>query len=637
LQGVALCVERAFHHVETRQAGGADAALVTAIQQLTAAGVDIIVDDLFGPRDFPFQDDVVARAAEDDETDRLTAYFGPPSRKRHLWMFVGTTGTIGLILALILLFQTEPPEDVQIVLTRKEEPAEQAIKPTPTPDPVVVTKVEPEPSPQPEPEPEAEPEPPPVEDDFDVEVILLPGPPEKNQGEQFEVTGGAEPVVPNDGFQKIVDDWQPADLVNQNRVDAWAQLQQLVPLEPFGPSDTTSQEKPGGGFSATFVSNQPRRGTQSLLMPYEMTVTNSGPTTIDRLVMNQTLPESVELRETSAVHAADNRTLRWEFEGLQPREQWTVPMVVVPTQQGQVKIPTTLDVGKSTSAKTYIQQPRIELSLTCEPAARYKKYHQIVFLMKNTGEVPLDNLLMDVKLTSNLWHRFGREFEFFHKHLEVGATRRALLHVKTEELGGAQLQASLITDEGAGADGRCEFVVVGNGEIEARGMEAPSSEGVEAESEFHEPQPLPEETPDWRERSSQPEDRTEPMPEAADDSFTRPVDRPVDRSLKDAEGPPVEDQPVRKAPERTPRNQPAESPTNQPAEKPDHKPEQVDDFPDFPGFDEPLPKRKPPSEKPVDEIEAPKESEPVDDPFDPLNSTEEDPFAPKEQEPDFFE
>jgi len=577
---------------------------------------------------------VAARASEDDETDRLTVLFGPPSPKRNLWMFVGTTGTAGVILAIILLFSTEPPEDAQIVIKKNPEPSQKVVEeivtpePEAKPEPTFVAKVEPTP----------EPEPQPVQDEFDVEVFLLPGPPEKNQGEQFEVTGGDPPVIPNEGFSLVRTNWQQSDLLNREPVDPWAQLQKLVPLEPFGPQDFVHGEiNPRGAITASYVTTQPRRGTQSLLMPYEMTVTNTGLSTIERIVMQQELPASVELRETSAVHAAENQTLRWEFEGLQPREQWTVPMVVVPTLQGQVKLPTTINVGRSTSTKTLIQRPDIELSLTCEPAAQYKKYHQIVFLMKNTGEVPLNNLLIDVQLTGNLWHRFGKEFEFFHKQLEVGQTRRALLHVKTEDLGGANLQASLVTDEGADAGGHCQFVIIGNGEIEARGIEAPE---VNAE-EFVQPEVSPNEEPNWRERGSEPQPKL--VPESFDEPFSRPAEKP--RSLKEA----AEAKPVETPKETTPTEQPISDSKPKPQPKPSSTP--ADDFPSFPGNYEPLPERKPVPEKqpaeskpikespfdaPPNQDETKKPETPAKDPFGPSESKDEDPFAPKKND-DFFD
>ncbi|GEM_PF-1365315 len=584
------------------------------------------------------KDYVAARASEDDETNRMTILFGPPSPKRNLWMFVGTTGTLGLILAIILLFNGQPPEDVQIVLPKTLEPNNKVVEekkepePDVKPEPTFVAKVEPKAEPKPEP--------PPIEDKFDVEVILLPGPPEKNQGEQFEVTGGDPPVVPNEGFSLVRTNWQQSDLLNRDQIDPWSQLQKLVPLEPFGPSDYVVEANHGGAITASYVTTQPRRGTQSLLLPYEMTVTNTGATSIDRVVMQQKLPESVELRDTSAVHAAENRTLRWEFEGLQPREQWTVPMVVVPTLQGQVKLPTTIDIGRSTSAKTLIQRPDIELSLTCEPAAQYKKYHQIVFLMKNTGEVPLNNLLIDVQLTGNLWHRFGKEFEFFHKQLDVGQTRRALLHVKTEDLGGANLQASLVTNEGANAGGQCEFAIIGNGEIEARGVETSTPEIND--DQFVQPQPLPNEEPNWRERGSeQPQPKL--VPENFDEPFARPSAKP--RSLKDAaEATPVEKQPILK--EATPVKQPISD------SKPKLESKPADDFPSFPGNFEQLPERKPVPEKQPAESEPVKESPfdlppkreikeesktPADDPSGPIDAEDEDPFAPQKKNDGFFD
>ncbi|MBD3673546.1 MAG: hypothetical protein HUJ26_08465 [Planctomycetaceae bacterium] len=577
---------------------------------------------------------MAARPSEDDETDRLTVWFGPPSRKRNLWMFVGTTGTVGLILALILLFQTNPPEDVQIAMSKKKaeekKVVEETPEPEPDPEPTIVAKVEPEPEPDPEPEITPEPTPPPVEDQFDVQVILLPGPPEKNQGEQFEVTGEEEPIIPDDGFDLVTTHWQESALLDLPNVDPWAELQKLVPLEPFGPRDYVLDPIPGGAVTASFLTTQPRRGTQSLLMPYEMSLTNTGASKIDRVVLEQSLPASIELRETSAVHAAEDRTLRWEYENLSPQEQWRVPMVVVPTLQGQVSLPTTIEVGRVASAKTLVQRPDIELSLTCEPAAQYKKYHQIVFLMKNTGEVPLHNLLMDVQLTGNLSHRFGQDFEFFEEQLDVGQTRRALLHVKTEDLGGANLQASLVTDEGAEAAGQCEFAIVGNGEIEARGVE--SSPREPGKDEFQQPAPLAEEeSRTWRERKGTAKEKPDFSSESSESSFARPNRAP--RTLQAAEEAATD----RKPPEKE--------------SAPPSKPETVEEFPEFPGF-EPLPERKSASEPsetknesvtepsfdpPPKQDDAAKDSDsPAEDPFAPME-TEEDPFAPSKKEDGFFE
>lgn len=556
-------------------------------------------------------------------------------------MFVGTTGTIGLILALILLFQAEPPEDVQIVLPKPETPETKVVDREPEPQPEPQPEPKPEPKPKPEPtvvakvEPQSEPEfvptPPPVEDEFDVEVYLLPGPPEKNQGEQFEITGGAKPIIPNDGFNLVSTNWQEADLLNKPSIDPWMELQKLVPLEPYGPRNYVLDPNPGGAVTASFMTTQPRRGTQSLLLPYEMTVINTGGDKIDRVVMQQTLPESMTLRETSAVHGVENRTLRWEYEGLAPKQQWTVPMVVVPTMQGQVKVPTTIDIGRSASAKTLIQRPEIELSLTCEPAAQYKKYHQIAFLMKNTGEVPLNNLVMDIQLTGNLWHRFGQEFEFFHKQLDVGQTHRAFLHVKTEDLGGADLHASLVTDEGAGAGGKCEFVIIGDGEIEPRGIKSPSTDSNS--DEFETPQQLPENDPrEWREPGSQPVINPKVAPERFDEPSARPVNQP--RTLKEAEE------------QSSRQDASAAKDTDPPTPK-----ETADEFPGFSEFD-PLPDTKPKTEKPTKETELVEDSSfdtplnksesatdskpPAEESFDPIETTD-DPFSPKKKDDGFFE
>jgi hypothetical protein len=252
-----------------------------------------------------------------------------------------------------------------------------------------------------------------------------------------------------------------------------------------------------------------------------------------------------------------------------------------------------------------------------------------VFKITNTGEVPLHNLLMNIHLTGNLWHRFGQDFEFFHKQLDVGKTREALLHVKTQELGGAQLQASLATDEGADASARCQFTVVKKGAIESREIpERPAPNTTREE-------PSPRKEPKWRTR---PDSDPRVVPDAHDPfslpSAPKPRANPVSRS-KPGEAP-VE-----------------ESPSQQPAPvegKPPAKPESqpADDFPPFPGEVGPLPERKPvvPPKKPL-ESESTKESPfdppaekkeegaktPAEDPFGPM---EEDPFGPPKKEPDFF-
>lgn len=595
-------------------------------------------------------DDLAESETEDDEAGWVTAYFGPASPRRNLWLFVGSTGLVGLILAIILLFNGKAPEEARIASTPKNDskplldPVEEKPPQEPAEDPFNVEPVlEPEAPPfvevKPEPEkplvvevtPEPEPEPPPVVDDVSVEVFLLPAP-DPNQGEQFEVKAGDEPLDPNAGFADLKkSDWQKANLLSNKPTDAWSELQKLVPLEPFGPQDTvTPPAVSKRSFTADFVTTQPRSAAQSLLMPYELTVTNTGAATLDRVVLEQTLPASITLRDTTAVHAAEDRTLRWEYEGLRPQGMWNIPVVTVPTQQGQITLPTTLTVGSSVSSQTLVQTPDIKLAMTCQPAAKYKKYHQIVFQITNTGEVPLQNLLMDIHLTGNLWHRFGQDFEFFHKQLEVGKTHEALLHVKTEQLGGAQLQAELVTDEGAAASGHCQFTVVGNGEIESQNI--PVQPAAEASGE---------ETSPKREREWNPRPDSEPrlVPDA-EDPFSLPSPRPANEPRAK---PVSQPKTLKEASEADPAEKPA--PVKEaPIRKPETKP--VDDFPAFPGEIGPLPERKPvvPPKQPLETestkespfdrpVEKKKETEkPAEDPFGPV---EDDPFAKKE-EPGFF-
>ena len=235
------------------------------------------------------------------------------------------------------------------------------------------------------------------EDQFELSVILLPDPENIDQGELFEVSGPTLRRSPTKGSIRKTRHVHESLLPDEELLDAWKDLERLVPLGPLEPQEVATEANPQRDLAAEFVTTQPVRSTNSLLMPYEMSVTNRSSAPIDRLRMTQTLPEGLRLRSTSAVHAHSNedRKLTWEFEGLAPLETWRVPMVVIPKEEGVVALQTNLEGTVRVSSQTLVLTPAIKLEIIADPHAPVNKYHQLLFRITNVGEVPLTKLRMD--------------------------------------------------------------------------------------------------------------------------------------------------------------------------------------------------------------------------------------------------
>jgi hypothetical protein len=572
-----------------------------------------------------------ADTADDVSPSWLNEWFGPTSPRRNAWLFTTVTGVLGMILALLLLFSghrpSQPPEKVKLASgTEQPDPfaegtvTEESLSPPseksppfeeddqdnrPVIEPIVSRPVEPEPELKPEMklEPQPDPEtivdvtdpPPPVEtepepeDQFDLRVILLPDPDGMDQGEQFEVTGQETPVDLEGGFDsETLVAWREPLPEEEPLSDPWHDLEQLVPFGPLEPRDDAPRPTPRRELFAQFLTTQPPRGAHSLLMPFEMAVTNQGTAAIDRLKLTQTLPEGLRLRSTSAVHELDpaEHRLSWEFEDLAPEETWRIPMVVIPGADGPLTPATTLEAAVEVSSRTIVQSPEIQLEIVTDPHAPLNQYHRLLFRMTNVGEVPLTNLRMSVQLSENLWHRFGQRFVFKETGLNVGEVREALLHVKTLAEGEGTLNARLLTDDGAATSGTVAFAV---GESTA----APA-------------------------RKSAPENAT---PTRSDSRPPGPDRTPEPRSRPAGETPLIRAAPN---PEREPKPEP----------KPEHDP-----FPEFPGAIDPLPAESPRSESIQENPTRSEEPARTPDPPRREQTPPKDPFEiPREEpsEPDLF-
>ncbi len=412
----------------------------------------------------PRRDDDVAVAAP---AGWLSEWFGPVSPRRKLWLFVSTTGTVGIILALILLLNQYQSNQEPTPANIAAAPPEQSQDETP---PAIVDKT-------PAPEIIAKPV---VHDDFELQVILLPAPDEENQGEQFEVT--SQPVVsdPSRGFDlATTGGWRESRSPFPAEDDPWTRIEALVPLEPLEPQEIAVTETPRAALHARFETTQPERAAPFRAASYELIVVNDGEAPLGRVTIRQTLPESFRPTEIAPASAVAGRSLRWDVSRLPPGDARRIPLQVVPTQSGAVIPETTLEAATQVSSRTLVQTADVAMSIESSSSAPVGDYQRLTFRITNTGDVRLNGLLMNVRLSENLWHRFGPAFEFHETFLEPGQTRIALLHVRGEQAGRAVLMAELTTDEGASAASQCSFQVRGVG---AEEFTAPHTGEPEAKS-----------------------------------------------------------------------------------------------------------------------------------------------------------
>jgi len=199
-------------------------------------------------------------------------------------------------------------------------------------------------------------------------------------------------------------------------------------------------------------------------LTYEIIVINVSPQPIERLIIRERLSEIQRVTEVVPSAAVDSDQLVWNFPGFEAGGIKTLKVTLMPEQAGRISTETSVLAASQVSADVNVQpqqtprqqtpnpvpivitpsgSPLLKLSYTTVQPLTQGDVLSMTFSVTNVGTAPAENVLLYVRLSGELEHRYGENVQHRIGTLKPGETRRALLQAMARNPGAAKLDAAL--------------------------------------------------------------------------------------------------------------------------------------------------------------------------------------------------
>lgn len=465
----------------------------------TALGLNALAR---GMRDAGKRTAVGATRLRDGLAEGFTALAGRFRSPREIaWTFATLTGTVGLILLMVLQSNGLPAaqEQTKAATHTAQRPLVQVPQEEPEaddpfgglPDPFGAPQQS-EPAPEDDPfGPVAQPE---SAAELDVDVARSELPPDiarfnlPDDDELFVVkadgSGAATDVRSLSG-----DDWSLAssrpDIGRLGIVPAaYREPRNSVPVAIRLPraSEVGDRFTPSTrSLGVTVTKTQPAEAKTGELLWYDLVVTNRTSGEISGVVVEEHVAEPHRVADARPSAAFADGTLSWKLETLRPGEERRLSVAVYPMSADPIVTAAAVRPVATFSTVTLVQeepedepivQPapsldpepaglrRIRITMTTPERVRSGAGCIIRFRVTNTGAAPLTGVAIRGVLPERLHHPNGVELESDLGPLAPGESRTAEMRVTTDAPGEAELLAEVSAVEGVATTVRGSFAVV---------------------------------------------------------------------------------------------------------------------------------------------------------------------------------
>ena len=181
---------------------------------------------------------------------------------------------------------------------------------------------------------------------------------------------------------------------------------------------------------------------------FKTLVRNTGQAPVEGVTVLDRVPRGTRLIRTNPV--ADQQpdgTLIWKLDALQPGQQSTIEMEVVPEQEGEIGSVARVVFTSAASARSVCTRPQLKLVLSSPKTVLIGKSAVVDITVSNVGSGPAEDVVLEENVPPQLSHPAGNQLEYGIGRLAPGETRRLSLPLKGETPG---IAVNRMTVRGAG-------------------------------------------------------------------------------------------------------------------------------------------------------------------------------------------
>jgi uncharacterized repeat protein (TIGR01451 family) len=155
-----------------------------------------------------------------------------------------------------------------------------------------------------------------------------------------------------------------------------------------------------------------------------------------------------------------NQELVWELGLIQPNEERTVEMTIMPMEEGEIGSVSTVRFAAVASARTIVTRPMLEIALAAPSTVPIGGEATISITLSNPGSGYTTGIVLEEAVPEGLEHPAGREIIYAFGDLAPGESRQLDLDMQCMRPGEFVNLLTARADANLEAHGECRFEVV---------------------------------------------------------------------------------------------------------------------------------------------------------------------------------
>jgi uncharacterized repeat protein (TIGR01451 family) len=172
------------------------------------------------------------------------------------------------------------------------------------------------------------------------------------------------------------------------------------------------------------------------LATFEIKIRNTGQVSAHQVRVRDFVPQGTKLERASpaAVPAADG-SLVWNLGTLQPGQETTISMQLLPLQEGQLGSVATVDFQARASVRTTCTKPQLMVKQSAPEKVLIGKDITVSITVSNSGSGDAISVVLVEDVPEQLTHAAGRELEYPIGTLRPGETKQLSLTMRGSKAG----------------------------------------------------------------------------------------------------------------------------------------------------------------------------------------------------------
>lgn len=215
-------------------------------------------------------------------------------------------------------------------------------------------------------------------------------------------------------------------------IDAESETPEITSTEP-GPKD----------LNITVEKTLPAESALHEVLTCEIVVRNEGDRVVDRLRVQEQLPDNHLLADVSLPATIQHGRLVWILRRLSPGAEKRLQLTLIPVGTGSAAALTHLAATAAVTCETMVAEPQLELSMTLPKRIRVGGLCPICFRIANRGRTEASEVVLRTDLPEQLTHPQGRKLDYDVGTLAPGETRELRLMARADRAGSANHHAEL--------------------------------------------------------------------------------------------------------------------------------------------------------------------------------------------------